>query len=300
MVSLIKDKRELRRMGKGLLFISPWLIGYLLFMAYPLLSSLYYSFTSYDVISPAHWVGLQNYIKILSSDTVFYQAIRNTLYFTIVSVVFGTIVSFAIALLLNKIRYFASIFRTVVFLPSVLPAVAGTILFVWVLNPSYGIVNAFLRLLHIPAPAWFSDPHWSIPGLVLMSAWTAGPWVIIYLSALQGLPEDVYEAAELDGCKPWTALFRITIPLLSPVIFFNVIMSVIGGLQTFTQGFIAGGLDGAPAGSLLFYGMYIYEQAFAFFNMGYASALAWILFIVTAICTAFVSRMLGRYTYYEN
>ncbi|WAH44673.1 sugar ABC transporter permease [Alicyclobacillus fastidiosus] len=122
----------------------------------------------------------------------------------------------------------------------------------------------------------------------------------MYLSALQGLPEDVYEAAELDGCKSWTALFRITIPLLSPVIFFNVIMSVIGGLQTFTQGFIAGGLDGAPAGSLLFYGMYIYEQAFAFFNMGYASALAWILFIVTAICTAIVTRMLGRYTYYEN
>ncbi|GMA61900.1 sugar ABC transporter permease [Alicyclobacillus fastidiosus] len=175
MVSLIKDKRELRRVGKGLLFISPWLVGYLLFMAYPLLSSLYYSFTKYDVISPAHWVGLNNYIQILDSDSVFYQAIRNTLYFTIVSVVFGTVVSFAIALLLNKIRYFASIFRTIVFLPSILPAVAGTILFVWVLNPSYGIVNAFLRLLHIPAPAWFSDPHWSIPGLVLMSAWTAGP-----------------------------------------------------------------------------------------------------------------------------
>ncbi|MFD1677689.1 carbohydrate ABC transporter permease [Alicyclobacillus fodiniaquatilis] len=300
MLSILKDKRELRRIGKGLLFVSPWLIGYLLFMAYPLLSSLYYSFTKYNVISPAHWIGLQNYIDIIQGDSVFYQAIRNTLYFTILSVVFGTVVSFAIALLLNNIRSVGSLFRTIFYLPSILPAVAGTILFVWVLNPSYGVVNQVLRFLHIPAPAWFSDPHWSIPGLVLLGAWTAGPWVIIYLSALQGLPEDVYEAARIDGCKRSTALFKITIPLLSPVIFFNVIMSVIGGLQTFTQGFIAGGLDGVPAGSLLFYGMYIYEQAFAFFNMGYASALSWILFIVTAICTALVSRILGRYTYYEN
>lgn len=300
MVKGVHLRRSQRRFLVGLAFVSPWIVGFGLFTAYPLLSSLYYSFTRYNIINAPHIIGIANYRTLFVGDPTFRRAVLNTLYFTVASVIVGTVVSIGLATLLSSLRRVAGVLQSILFLPSVLPLVAGTILWLWILNPEYGIVNRALGAVGIPEPPWFSSPHWSVPALVLLSVWQVGPWIVIYLAALQNLPKDVYEAARLDGASASRTFFRITVPLLSPIILFNVVLNVIAGLQVFTQGFVAGGTDGAPAGSLLFLGTYIYDQAFVQYNMGYASALAWILFIVTGLATIVVTRTLSRYTYYET
>jgi multiple sugar transport system permease protein len=294
-------RRQLKRLLVGLAFVSPWLVGFGLFTAYPLLSSLYYSFTRYDLTTAPQFIGTRNYVDLILHDSTFREAIYHTLYFTAASVVTGTLVALALARFLHSITSnIVAALRTVVFLPSILPLVAGTILWLWVLNPSYGIVNRVLSLVGITGPAWFASPNWSVPSLVLLSAWQVGPWVVIYLAALQSIRKDIYEAVAIDGAGPVRTFLKITVPLLSPIILFNVVLNMIAGLQVFTQGFVAGGTDGAPAGSLLFVGTYIYDQAFVQFNVGYASALAWILFVVTGVATIVVTRTLTRFTYYES
>ena len=296
-----RRRRELKRLALGLSFVSPWLIGFGLFTAYPMLSSLYYSFTRYDLTAAPQFIGAENYLTLFAHDPVFVQAVEHTLYFTAASVVIGTLVALLLARFLYSLTSrLATALQSVLFLPSVLPLVAGTVLWLWVLNPTYGIVNRLLALFGITGPGWFASPNWSVPALVILSAWQVGPWIVIYGAALQAISRDVYEAAAIDGAGAVRSFLRITVPLLSPIILFNVVLNLIGGLQVFTQGFIAGGTDGAPAGSLLFVGTYIYDQAFVNFNMGYASAVAWILFVVTGIATVVVTRTLSRFTYYES
>ncbi|WP_257029446.1 carbohydrate ABC transporter permease [Neobacillus driksii] len=280
----------------GLAFASPWIIGFLCFTAYPFIVSFYYSLTSYDLINSPKWVGFENYAEVMK-DTNFYKAIKNTFFMAIIAVPINLFSSLMIALILNlKVKGIA-IYRTIYYLPSVIPAVAGAMLWSWLLNPEYGIIDIVLRALGLPDPAWLSDPSFTKPALILMGLWGSGAGAIIYLAALQGIPQHYYEAASLDGANVWQKFRYITLPALSPVTLFQLIMGLIGAFQIFTESFILmGGAEGGP--DMLFYAVYLYQQAFVFLKMGYASALAWVLFVIVILITIGVFKSSIRWVYY--
>jgi multiple sugar transport system permease protein len=297
-----------RNLLTGLAFISPWLVGFFAFTLYPAIASLYYSFTNFKVLQNPRWVGLDNY-RQLFADPLFAKSLGNTLYLTLVGVPLAVVVALGIALLLNTrgIRGI-SVFRTIFYLPVVIPSVAAAILWIFLLNPANGLVNMFLGALGIAGPGWFYDPAWAKNGIILLTVWAAGDIVIIYLGALQGVSRALYEAAEVDGAGAWVKLRHVTIPMISPAILFNLITGAIGAFQYFTQAFVIGngtgrGNDGSIGGvqnSLLFYGLNLYNNGFRYFQMGYASALAWFLLIAILIATLLLLRASRNRVYYES
>jgi multiple sugar transport system permease protein len=292
-----------RRLAWGLLFISPWVIGFLGFTVYPMLASFYYSFTTYDVVRPPIWVGLENYRDLFAKDALALKSVYNTVYYAVISVPLGIVVAVAVSLLLNARIKGLAVFRAIFFLPSVVPAVASIILWIWLLSTNFGLLNLGLNAIGLPKVGWLSDPAWTKPALILMGLWGFGGAMVIYLAGLQDIPKVFYEAASIDGANSLQKIFSITLPLLTPQIFFNLVTGLIGAFQVFTSAFIMGGATGSasvggPGNSLLFYSLYLYLNAFSFFKMGYASAMAWILFLMTMVTTLIVLRTARAWVYY--
>ncbi|MBA3945825.1 MAG: sugar ABC transporter permease [Herpetosiphonaceae bacterium] len=290
---------------KGWLFASPWIIGFLLFTAAPMLFSIYASFTEYNITTAPRWIGLGNY-RELFQDPYFYTGLLNTFWMVIVKTPLVIVIAIGLALLLAMDLPGGRFFRTVFYLPNVLAGVAAVFLWKWILAPD-GLLNRALGLIGIHnGPGWFSDPAWTKPGLVVMGMWWIGGSVLIYLAGLKNIPQELYEAGSLDGAVGWSKFRYITLPMLSPTIFFQVVTGIIGTFQIFTTAFIISGSDPFFAGqSLLFYVLYLYYRAFgklgpAGFQMGFASAMAWILFLIIMAFTVFQLRLSKRWVYYED
>jgi multiple sugar transport system permease protein len=264
---------------------------------YPVLSSLYYSFCSYSGLKPPRWAGTANYTHLLQ-DKLLVQSIINTAYYAALSVPIGIVVAFLLALLLNQKVKGLALFRTLFYVPSIVPMVASSVLWLWILNPQYGLLNTVLSWFHIPGPGWMSDPNWSKPALILMSAWGVGPMMIIFLAGLQDVPKELMEAAEIDGASAMHRVKHITLPFMSPYIFFSLVMGVIGSFQYFTQAYVMTGGTGAPANSTLFFAMYLFQNAFHYFKMGYACAMAWVLFVLILGATLVIFKSSAKHVYY--
>ena len=280
------------------LAISPWLIGFLLWTAGPMVYSLYLSFTRWDLFTDPVWINFDNYQTLLTGDSDFWQALKVTAIYTFVQVPLGLVGALAIALLMNSAVRGITVFRTIFYLPSVLPAIAVSVLWIWVFNPEFGILNALLRIVGIEGPKWLADPQWALAALIFMSLWSLGGGMIIYLAGLKGIPRALYEAAELDGAGSAQRLWHITIPQITPTIFFNLVMGIIGSFQVFTQAYAM--TKGGPQKATLFYMYYLFDMAFIRFRMGYASALAWVLFLIILVFTLLVIRSSSRWVYYES
>ncbi|GAB4566088.1 MAG: sugar ABC transporter permease [Anaerolineae bacterium] len=282
------------------IFISPWLIGFIIFTLYPIVASAYFSLTIYDIVRAPRWIGLGNYAELLD-DKLFWQSLKVTFYYTGLAVPLTTVAALSLAQLLNQRVPFLSVFRTVYYLPSIVTGVAVALLWQWILNPEFGLVNYLLSsLFGIKGPGWFFDKSWAIPSYVLMSLWGLGAPMIIYLAALQNVPTELYEAAQLDGAGPWKRFRHITIPMISPVILFNVIVGIIGSFQVFTQIYVITTGRGGPSYASLVYVLYLFQNAFRNFRMGYASAQAWILFWIIFALTVAALRVSRRRVYYES
>ncbi|WP_370639079.1 carbohydrate ABC transporter permease [Cohnella sp. REN36] len=279
------------------LFVFPWIVGFLAFSLYPILTSLYYSFTDYNVVNPAKFVGLKNY-KDMISDELFWKSVKATLYYALVSVPVGLFLSLVFALLLNMKVPGKRFFRVAMYLPSMISGAAMSLLWVWIFNPQIGLANYALSLVGIKGPLWLLDEHWAMPSLIIMSFWSVGGGMVIFLAALQGVPASLREAATLDGANFWRRFWSITMPIISPVFLFQLIMSIIGSFQVFTQSFIM--THGGPHYATLFYVYYLYQNAFVNFNLGYASAMAWLLLIVIMLLTYVIMRTSNRFIYYEG
>jgi multiple sugar transport system permease protein len=302
-------RTERKNLRTGLLFISPWLIGFFAFTLYPALASLYYSFTNFKILQSPQWIGLDNYAELLR-DPLFWKSLGNTLYLTLIGVPLSVLVALSIALLLNRRSLHGiGIFRTIFYLPVVIPAVAAAVLWIFLLNPSNGLVNQILAAVGIDGPGWFFDPAWAKNGLVLLMVWAAGDVVIIYLAALQGVSKALYDAAEVDGAGAWVKLRHVTIPMISPAILFNLIVGAIGAFQYFTQAYVIGngvarGTNDVSIGgvqnSLLMYGLHLYNNGFRYFRMGYASALAWLLLLTILGATVALLWASRKRVYYES
>ena len=291
-----KTNRQ-RRTVTGYLFISPFILGFILWFLIPALTAVWLTFTDWNLIRPPRYVGLDN-VTQLWDDSLFWKSLVVTTIYTLASVPIGLVVSFLLALLINtKVRGIA-FFRTIYYLPSIVPAVASAVLWAWIFNTDFGLANVVLRALGLPKIQWLQDPDWALTALILMSLWSLGGSMIIYLAGLQGIPDVFYEAAKIDGAGRWTQLRHITIPLMSPVIFFNLIIGIIGTFQVFTAGYLI--TNGAPQNSTLFYVLYLYRTGFEFLRMGYAAALAWVLFFIIMVLTLFVFKYAGRLVHYED
>jgi multiple sugar transport system permease protein len=280
--------------------ISPWLIGLLLLLAGPMVYSLYLSFTDWDLFSPPQWTGLDNYVRLFTRDRMFGTALYNTFYYTLLYVPLNIVLSLAIAWLLNKPLQGMRFFRTVIYLPYVVPVVATTMVFRWVFAPDNGLLNGFLAIFGVDGPAWLLDPAWTKMALVIMSLWGVGASVVFLLAGMQGIPSELYEAASIDGATERHRFFRITLPMLSPVIFFNMIMSVIASLQTFTQIYILNADPNTPSNSITMVIPYLFDNAFRFNKMGYASAIAWVLFVIIFLFTLLIIRWSSAWVFYES
>lgn len=288
-------KRDLR---VGLLFASPWILGFAIFLAYPVIASLYYSFTNFSILRPPQGIGLQNYQE-LASDSVFHQALGNTFIYVLGAVPLSTVVAICLALLLNTKVKGMSYYRTIFFLPSLVPMVALGTLFLWIFNGDYGLLNEAMRTAHVDPPNWLGDPAWAKWTLVLISMWGCGQAMVIYLAGLQNVPVSLYEAADLDGAKFWAKTRSVTIPMISPVILFNVIMGIIGALQVFAVPYVMFP-GGAPARSTYFIASYLFDNAFQYQRMGYASAVGWVMFIITLVLTLIALKVSERHVHYET
>jgi len=290
--------KQLRRLAKGLAFCSPWIAGFVAFGIVPIVLSFYYSFTSYSVLQSPRWVGLQNYSQLVTEDRLFWLSLGNTLYYVVYSNLIGGLLALTLAMLLNmKVRGLA-IYRTIYYVPVIVPVVASSIIWLQLFNPQYGVLTFILKSVGIPPIPWLTDPAWSKPSLILMSLWSIGNAVIIFLAGLQDVPQEMLEAAELDGASSLEKIRFITIPMISPVIFFNLVIGLIGGFQVFSQAYIM--TRGGPADSTLFYVLYLYNNAFQFLKMGYASGMAWILFILILGTSLLVFRSSSRWVYYAG
>jgi len=279
------------------LFISPWLIGFVMFLAYPMLRSLYLSFTNYSLQGVPTWIGLRNYERIFN-DPDFWQSLRVTLLFALGSVPGSTIIALTIAMVLAQPLRGVNIWRTIFFMPSVLSSIAVAILWLYIFRPEGGLLNIFLSWFGIEGPNWLNSETWALPALILMSWWTIGGQMVIYLAGLKAIPEVYYEAAEIDGVDQWQRFRFITLPMLSPTIFFNVVLAIIGALQVFDIGYVL--TRGGPNDATLFYMINLFERAFQSVQLGYASALAWILFVVIMAITLLVIRSSALWVFYET
>jgi multiple sugar transport system permease protein len=274
------------------------MVGFLLFTAGPMLTSAYLSLTTYD-LQTAHFVGAENYRRLLTHDPLFWKALSNTVLYAVFAVPIGIAGSLGVAMLLNQRVKGQPIFRTLYYLPSLVPAVASALVWQWVFNSDNGILNLGLGMLGIPPVQWLQDPRWTMPAFILMSLWgVGGARMIIFLAGLQGISESYYEAAMLDGAGPWSRFQKVTLPLLSPVMFFNLIIGVIGSFQTFTSAYVM--TNGGPNNASLFYALYLFRNAFEYFKLGKASAMAWILFVLLLGLTLIQFRASKRWVFYEG
>jgi len=284
----------------ALLFASPWMTGFLVLTAGPILASLVYSFCRYDVLNPAEWIGLRNYTRLVA-DPLFWKSLLNTIYMML-GVPLGMAIGLAIAMLLNLDVRGMKAYRTIFYLPAIVPLVASAVLWIWVLNPENGLLNSLLRMVGISRPPlWLQSSSWMLgskAGIILMGLWAAGSGMIIWLAGLKGIPSYLYEAAEIDGAGPIGRFFNVTLPMLSPYIFFNMVMGVILTMQIFTQAFIMTG--GGPDDSTLFYAFYLFNNAFVYMKMGYASAMAWILLVIVCALTVAQLILSSKWVYYEG
>ena len=282
----------------GYVFISPWLLGFLIFTAGPMLASLYLSFCKYD-LHTLEWVGTKNYDVLLNRDPLFWKSLTNTALYALFSVPIGLTGSLLLALLLNQKVKGIAFFRTAFYLPSLVPAVASALLWAWVFHPDAGLLNYGLSLVGIKGPQWLQDPKTALTSLILMSLWgIGGGRMIIFLAGLQGISDEYYEAAALDGAKGWTVFRHITLPMLSPTIFFNMVLGVIGSFQVFTSAYVL--TNGGPNNATLMYVLYLYNNAFRYFKMGKASAMAWILFVILLVFTMIQFKNASKWVYYEG
>ena len=278
-----------------LAFISPWIIGFLAFFVYPLLLSLYYSFTEYNLLQPPKWVGLQNYSN-LTEDSHYRNAVGNTVYFVVFSVPLGVLTAFIIAFLLNQQLRLRVLLRMIFYIPIVVPISATAILWMWIFNSNWGLLNNLLALVGIQGPSWLGSPSWSKPSLIIMQLWLVGGSVLIFLAALQDVPRALYDAAMVDGANALRRVWHVTIPMVTPAILFSLLTGMIAAFQTFANAWIMTG--GGPIRSTEFYVLYLYDNGFRFFRMGYASAMAWILFLVVVVVTVILFRTSARWVYY--
>ncbi len=293
--------RRRRRDGlQGYLWISPWLIGVTLFTIGPMLASLFLSFTQYNIVANPRWIGAANYVNAFTKDKLFWGSLGRTLLFALISVPLSSIGSLGAALLLNRTWRGTSFFRACFFLPSLIPLVASALLWRWIFDPRLGLLNYLLSLIGVKGPGWFSSAEWAMPGIIIMSLWgtIGGSQMLIFLAGLQGIPRELTEAAEVDGASRWRRLWAITLPMLSPTLFFNLVLGIIGALKVFSVAYIA--TEGGPNYATWFYLLHLYYQAFRFFEMGYASALAWIFFAVVICFTILQVRLSNRWVYYEG
>lgn len=292
------SRSDWRREGIGFLFASPWWIGFLLFTVYPLVSALYYSLTSYDLLRPEVWVGLANYREIFTTDLTFRLVMRNTLFWVGLSAPLGVISAFLMAYMLNTRIKGRSLFRAIFFFPSIVPVVVTAMVWQFLLNVQYGAINASLQALHLPVIPFLSSPDWVKPSLILIHIWAQGTAMVIFLATLQDVPRSLYEAATVDGANEGQKLLHITIPMCSPVILFNLVMAFIYGFQYFTLPWLL--TQGGPNRASEFISVYIYRNAFSFLNMGKASALAWLLFLVIITFTFILFKGSGRFVFYSG
>lgn len=290
---------ERRKLGVGLLFCAPWLLGLSLFLIYPLLAALYYSLCDYSVLLPPVFVGFDNYTELVQ-DPLFWTSLWNTSYHALGSVGLSVIIALTLALLLNSKVKGLGFYRTVFFLPSLMPLVAGSILWTIMYQGEGGIINALLADIGIKGPAWLSDPAWAKPAIIFMSAWGAGNAMVIFLAGLQDVPISLYEAAIIDGANWLQRLRHVTLPMISPVIYFNVVMGIIGGFQAFAQAMIMTFPPGSPENSTLYYVLQLYMVGFQDMRMGYASAMAWVLFVIILALTYMATRLSKRWVTYDR
>ncbi len=286
-----------RRNITGYLFISPFILGFLLWFLIPALIALYLTVHRWNLISAPQFVGLDN-IEHLFNDPLLPQALKATFTYTIVAVPLGLLISFGLAMLLNNQLPGIGIFRTIFYLPSIIPAVASAALWAWIFNTEFGLMNVLIRSLGGPKVPWLQSPDWALPALIIMSLWSVGGSMIIFLAGLQGIPDIYYEAAEIDGAGRWKKLRHITLPMMSPVIFFNLIIGFINSFQVFVAGYLI--TDGGPTNATLFLVLYIYRTAFRSLNMGYAATVSWLLFFILMGLSFLVFRYIGNRVYYEN
>ena len=279
-------KRESREARAGWLFISPWLIGFLCLTGGPLLFSLYASFTNYNMTSRMDFIGLSNYIRMFTKDPVFWKSLGNTLYYVALAVPSSCICAIFLATLLNQKVKGTPLFRMLFYLPTVLSGVAVYQLWMQLLAPQSGLINSVLRLVGIEGPSWLSDPAWTKPSLVMMWVWALGTSMLLYLSSMNSVSKDLYEAADIDGASFLQKFRKITLPQISPIIFFDIITNMTGAFQVFQEALVMSkNGKGDPAGSLLFYNLHIYQEAFTHYDMGYASAMAWFLLLIVMTIT---------------
>lgn len=289
-----------RKAIAGYLYISPFLLGFVIFVLGPVLASAYMSLAAYQVISPPRFVGFDNYAKAFAGDPLFWKSLGNTLYYAGIAIPLSLAGSLGCAILLNQEIKARAVFRTMFFLPSITPIVATTLLWMWILNPEFGLINYTLSTIGIQGPKWLGSTEWAKPAMILMHLWGAmgGGAMIIFLAGLQGVPPELHESAAIDGANAWHRFANITIPMLTPSIFLNLVLGLIGGLRVFTVAFIA--TDGGPAYATHFYMLHLFNNAFRFLEMGYASALAWIFTVMVLLLTVIQFRLSERWVYYAG
>jgi multiple sugar transport system permease protein len=295
----ITRSRRRHRTRLGLLFVSPWILGFLAFYLYPFFATLYYSFTNFTGVGNPKLTGFANYTALFH-DGLFRTALFNTFYYTAFEVPLSTAVAIGLAMLLNMDVRGRAFYRTLFYIPSIVPIVASSIIFVWIFQPSFGVVNSLLLGLHIHGPAWFFSIAWSKPSFILLGLWGLGQPMVIYLAALQGVPTEMYEVASLEGAGPFQRLRYVTLPMISPVILFNVVLALVLSIQYFTQAQIIENPAGSPGTSTMFFVIYYYQQAFTYLHLGYASAMAFLLFVLVMIITVVLLRSSSGWVYYEN
>ena len=284
----------------GLLFASPWIFGLLAFWIYPTLASAYYSFTKFNGVKNPQWIGLANYLKLFTEDENFVDAVYNTAYFAVVSIPLAIVFAFGLALMLNaKIRG-QVVYRTIYFLPTLVPEVALGLVWLFIFTPHSGLIAAPFRYFGFRGPCWLTCADWARPTLVLLALWIIGQQIILYLAGLQDVPQDLYDAADVDGANFLTKFLNVTVPILTPVIFFHLVISVIGALNFFAIPYIMTGGTGFPANSTLFYSIYLYKNAFHYLVMGYASAMAWLLFMFTLVVTLIIFLSSRMWVFYAG
>jgi len=284
----------------GFLFLTPWILGFLFFVGGPMVASLFLSLTDYDIVTPSKFVGLQNYTTAFTKDKLFWPSMGRTFYYAVVMVPLSLVGSLLAAVMLNQRALGTNAFRTFFFLPHLTPIVASALLWQWILQPEVGPVNYLLSRVGVKGPAWLSSKEWAIPSLMIMALWGSigGNRMMIFLAGLQGVPQELYEAADIDGANAWHRFKHVTLPMLTPTIFFNLVLGIIAALKVFTSAFVT--TKGGPAYATWFYALHIYTNAFEYFEMGYASALAWIFFVVMFTFTYLQFRSSARWVYYAG
>jgi multiple sugar transport system permease protein len=291
------SRQQKHNLINGLLFASPWILGLCIFWIYPTFASLYYSFTEFNAIQAPKWVGTDNFTTLFA-DSLFWTSAYNTLYFALFSIPLAIITAFGLALLLNMDIRGRIVYRTIYFLPTLVPSVALALVWLYLFNPATGLVNVPFDWLGIRGPCWNACAAWSRPTMVLLALWIIGGQVVLYLAGLQDVPQELHDAASIDGANKVQRFFAVTLPMMTPVIFYHLVTSVIGAFQFFEIPFIMTGGTGAPDNTLLFYSIYLFKNAFAYFKMGYASAMAWIMFVTILMITLVIFRTARHWVYY--